>query len=182
MIQWEIDTKHSEIHFKAKHMLISTVTGLFAKFNGHALTTDAHHFADGKIDLSIDVNSIYTNEAFRDEHLKSDSFFAAAQYPTITFRSTAFHPQENNNHFYLQGQLTIKNITKPVDLIVVYGGYATHRGNTRVGFQVSGKINRRDFGLNYNPLLEAGGMIVSEEVEINANIELIKNNIRYEGI
>lgn len=175
MIHWEIDIKHSEIHFKAKHMLISTVTGLFTKFKGHALTTDAHHFADGKIELAIDANSIYTNEAFRDEHLKSEGILAVAKFPSINFHSTTFKPREGKNHFYLEGQLTIKNITRLVELSVQYGGYATHHGDTRAGFQIAGKINRRDFGLNYNPFLEAGGMIVSEEVEINANIELIKS-------
>lgn len=174
MINWEIDAKHSEIHFMVKHMLISTVTDLFTKFTGKAITEDARQFSNGQVNISIDVASVYTNETYRDEHLKSPGFFDIDEFPAITFTSTAFNTTQDNDQFSLQGLLSIKNITKEITLQVIYGGYATHNRHTRVGFQVSGTINRRDFGLSYNPLMEAGGMIVSENVDILANIELIK--------
>lgn len=173
MVNWKIDTKHSEIHFKVKHMLISTVTGLFTKFDGTASTEKINAFEKGKVAIKIETNSVYTNEEYRDSHLKSEVFFDVERFPLITFESTSLSPQRNNE-FLLKGVLTIKETAREVDLKAIFGGAIESEGQYKVGFQVSGKVNRKDFGLIYNPLMEAGGLVVSEEVEIIGNIELIK--------
>jgi len=175
MVKWKIDTQHSEIQFKVKHMLISTVTGMFTRFNGFATTADEYNFANAEVELTIDVTSLHTNEEYRDEHLKSQAFFNIEQFPTITFRSTSLRKSnKKKNTFVLKGLLTIRDATQTVELAAVLDGSAHHEGRQKIGFDVFGNVNRRDFGLSYNPLMEAGGMVVSEEVEIKANIELIK--------
>ncbi|MEH6308005.1 YceI family protein [Olivibacter sp. CPCC 100613] len=174
MTKWEIDPKHSEIHFRVKHMLISTVTGLFTKFEGTVETTDPMDFTHASIRLSIDANSVYTNESYRDEHLKSSSFFDVTQHPTITFHATELSAGEEAETFILKGTLTIKGVAGEVKLHVSFGGTVEEKNQLKAGFQVSGSINRKHFGLTYNPLMEAGGMVVSEEIELAANIELIK--------
>lgn len=174
MIKWKIDTQHSEIQFKVKHMLISTVTGMFTKFDGFANTVDEHNFVDAEVELTIAAASVYTNEEYRDEHLKSEAFFNIKQFPAITFKSTTLRKSKNKNTFILTGLLSIRAITQTVELKIIFGGVAHYEGNQKAGFEVLGSINRRDFDLSYNPLMEAGGMVVSEEVEIKANIELIK--------
>ncbi|MDM8174343.1 MULTISPECIES: YceI family protein [Olivibacter] len=175
MTKWEIDPKHSEIHFRAKHMLISTVTGLFTKFEGTVDTLEPNDFVQASIHLSIDVDSVYTNESYRDEHLKSSAFFDVDKHPYITFRSTELSKDDDNaSTFVLRGMLDIKDMVKEVQFHVSFGGTAEENGRLKAGFQVSGIINRKHFGLTYNPLMEAGGMVVSEEIELAANIELIK--------
>lgn len=173
MVNWRIDTKHSEIHFKVKHMLISTVTGLFTKFNGTASTESLNEFEKGKVFIKIETTSVYTNEEYRDNHLKSDIFFDVDRFPFITFESTSLMHQEKNK-FLLKGILTIKQITREIELNAIFGGAIETEGQYKAGFQVEGKINRKDFGLIYNPLMEAGGLVVSEEVEIIGNVQLIK--------
>ncbi|WP_134088059.1 YceI family protein [Olivibacter sp. XZL3] len=176
MTKWEIDTKHSEIHFKVKHMLISTVTGLFTTFEGTVDTEKPDSFAHASVYLTIDTNSVYTNEAYRDDHLKSSSFFDVAQYPHITFRSTSLEPKDKDGEFILKGMLTIKDVTNEITLLAVFGGMAEEKNTTKAGFQVSGTLNRRHFGLSYNPLMEAGGMVLSEEIALIADVELIKRS------
>jgi polyisoprenoid-binding protein YceI len=173
MVNWKIDTKHSEIHFKVKHMLISTVTGLFTKFNGTASTAGINEFEKAKVSINIETSSVYTNEEYRDNHLKSDIFFDADRFPFITFESTSLMHQQKNE-FLLKGILTIKQIAQEIELKAIFGGAIETEGKYKAGFQVAGKINRKDFGLIYNPLMEAGGLVVSEEVEILGNVQLIK--------
>lgn len=176
MTKWKIDTKHSEIHFKVKHMLISTVTGLFTRFEGTVDTEKSDSFVHASVYLTIDTNSVYTNEAYRDDHLKSPSFFDVAQYPHITFRSTSLQPKDEDGEFVLKGLLTIKDVTKEITLLALFGGMAEEKNTTKAGFQIAETINRRHFGLSYNPLMEAGGMVVSEEIALIANVELIKQS------
>lgn len=173
MVNWKIDIKHSEILFKVKHMLISTVTGLFKKFSGTAHTPHVNEFEGGRVTINIETNSVYTNEEYRDNHLMSDTFFGAEKFPLIKFESTSLK-HKNKDTFILKGLLTIKQITQEVELQAIFGGAIEREGQYKVGFQVSGKINRKDFGLLYNPLMEAGGLVVSEDVEIVGNIQLIK--------
>lgn len=173
MVNWKIDTKHSEIHFKVKHMLISTVTGLFTKFDGTASTEKINEFERGKVSVEIETNSVYTNEEYRDNHLKSDAFFDIEKFPIITFESTSLNPQRKNE-FLLKGILTIKQIAREVELKAIFGGAIESKEQYKAGFRVTGKINRKDFGLIYNPLMEAGGLVVSEEVKIIGNVQLIK--------
>ena len=166
--KWVLDPMHSEVQFKVKHLVISTVTGSFKVFEGH-LTTENDDFKDADISFSLDVNSIDTNQEQRDGHLKSAEFFDSEQYPTISFKSTSFDGEE------LNGDLTIKGITKPVSLEVEHGGSATDfYGNTKAGFEVTGKINRKEFGLTWDGVTEAGSIVVGEDIKLTASIQFAK--------
>ena len=171
-IKWIVDPTHSEVHFKVKHLVISTVTGTFKGFEG-ALTTENDDFQDAEIDFSLDVNSIDTNQVQRDEHLKSADFFNAAEYPQIAFKSTSF--TKDDSDYLLRGDLTVKGITKQVKLNVEFGGSATDfYGNEKAGFEITGKINRKDFGLTWDGITEAGAIVVGEEIKLNINLQFTK--------
>lgn len=171
--KWAVDPLHSEVHFKVKHLVISTVTGSFKSFHGE-LDTDGDDFNNGTISFTMDVNSIDTNQPHRDEHLKNGDFFDAPTYPEINFESTSF--QKNTDGDYkLEGNLTMKGVTKPVHLNVEYGGSEKdQRGNIKHGFEVTGKINRKEFGLTYNALTETGGLALGEDIKLIANIQIAK--------
>jgi polyisoprenoid-binding protein YceI len=170
---WVIDPAHSEIHFKVKHLVISTVTGSFEKFEGSA-TTNGEEWTDAAIRFTADVNSINTNAPDRDNHLKSPDFFDAANYPKLTFTSSSFR-NTGGDSYQLAGDLTIRGITLPVTLAAEFGGKTVDPwGFTRVGFELSGKVNRKEFGLHWNALTEAGSMVVADEVRLQINVELIK--------
>lgn len=172
LTKWAIDTTHTEVQFKVKHLVISTVTGFFKKFTG-SLETERDDFDGALVTVSIDANSIDTHMPDRDTHLKSPDFFAAGEYPTLDFSGQM--KKKTDNQYALEGNLTLRGVTKPVMLSVEYGGTTVDPwGNTKAGFEINGKINRKDFGLNWNALTEAGGMVVSEEVRIHINAELAK--------
>lgn len=165
---WVIDGSHSEISFKVKHMMISTVTGHFEKFNATA-KTDGENFDNADIEVSIEVDSINTKSADRDAHLKSDDFFNAASYPEITFRSDSF---ENGK---LKGMLTIRETTKEVVLEADFNGIAVDPyGQTKAGFELTGEINRKDFGLQWSAVTEAGKIVVADTVKLIIDVQLIK--------
>ena len=173
MSTYKIDAAHSEITFKVKHLMITNVTGNFTKFAGE-LIAEKDDFSDAKISFNADVNSINTNSADRDAHLKSPDFFDAEKFPSITFASTGFK-KVGDSDYKLTGNLTIKDVTKPIELNAEFLGTATDPwGNTKAGFEVSGKINRTEFGLTWNATLETGGVLVSEEVKLQFNIQLAK--------
>lgn len=169
---WAIDAAHSEIQFKVKHLVISSVTGSFTNFSG---TVEAgENFSDSKIIFEADINSISTNNADRDKHLKSDDFFAVDKFPKLHFESTSFI-KGSGDEFILKGNLTMKGVTKVVELKVEHGGVGTDPySQVKAGFEINGVINRKDFGLTWGALTEAGGAVVSDEVKIHANIELLK--------
>lgn len=170
--KWVIDPAHSEVLFKIKHLVISTVTGSFGKFEG-TVSSDGEDFENASIDFRIEVDSIFTNQAHRDEHLRNNDFFEASSYPYIRFQSSSFVKKADG--YKLLGNLTIKNTTQPVDLDVEYGGTMKDQfGNVKYGFEVTGKINRKDFGLTYNAFTETGGLALGEEVKLVANIQLLK--------
>lgn len=171
--KWALDAMHSEINFKVKHMMIANVTGGFTKFNVDA-TTEGEDFTKAKINFSADVNSINTNNEQRDAHLKSADFFDAEKFPHIKFESTGIN-KKSNDEFEMTGNLTVKDVTKPVNLMVNFGGIGKDPyGNTKAGFTIDGKINRKDFGLTWNAALETGGMLVGEELKIQSEIQLAK--------
>jgi polyisoprenoid-binding protein YceI len=171
--KWVIDPAHTEIHFKAKHLVISTVTGSFGKFEGTAISSD-ENFTDPVIEFSADVNSISTNQDYRDTHLKSADFFDAGNFPTLNFKSTGFK-KISDSEAILTGDLTIRGTTKSVDLKVDLGGHVVDPyGNLKAGFELSGKVNRKEFGLTWNALTETGNMVVGDEIRILANVELQK--------
>lgn len=171
--KWVLDATHSEVHFKVKHLVISTVTGTFKKFDG-SFEADSEGFSDAKIDFTLDVDSIDTNQEQRDGHLKSADFFDAGNYPQISFKSVSFKKLSDDD-YELLGDLTIKDITKSVKLAVEYGGSAIDfYGNLKAGFEVTGKINRKDFGLTWNGITEAGAIVVGEDIKLNINVQFTK--------
>lgn len=170
---WSFDPTHSGITFKVKHLMISNVKGSFGEFSGK-VTTHENDFSTAKIELHINTSSINTDVADRDAHLKSADFFDSENYPHIIFVSDKLVPV-GDDEFELKGMLTIKQTTLPVSLNVEFGGLMTDPwGNQKAGFAIEGKINRRDFGLNWNAALEAGGVLVGEDVKISCEIELTK--------
>ena len=169
---WGIDPTHTEVQFKVKHLVISTVTGFFKKFEG-ALETESEDFDGAEVTFSLDANSIDTNQADRDAHLKSADFFAADQYPKLNFKGVL---NKKGDAYSLEGDMTIRETTKSITLDVDFGGIMVDPwGNTKAGFEISGKVNRKDFGLNWNTITEAGGMLVGEEVKILINAQLAKS-------
>lgn len=170
--KWSIDPTHTEVQFKVKHLVISTVTGFFKKFSG-SVESNGDDFDGAAVNFSLDVNSIDTNQADRDNHLKSPDFFAAEQHPTIDFSGTLVKREESE--YKLAGELTIRGTKKPIEFIATFGGTMVDPwGNTKAGFEINGKINRKEYGLTWNALTESGGMVVSEDVKIHINTELAK--------
>jgi len=179
--KWQIDTTHSEVQFKVKHMMISTVTGYFNNFNATVETNSDDDFTTAKIEFTADLSSISTNNEQRDTHLKSADFFDAENHPQVKFVSSKLE-KTGDDEYLLQGDLTIRGTTKPVQLKVEFGGIAQDPwGNTRAGFTVDGKISRKDFGLNWNAVTETGGIVVSDEVRLHANAEFIKQQATVEA-
>jgi polyisoprenoid-binding protein YceI len=171
--KWSLDPAHSEVQFKVKHLAITTVTGSLGTFEGTVETT-GDDFSTAVISFSGDAASISTGSEQRDGHLKSPDFFDVEKSPKITFTSSKFEKVDGSN-FKLLGNLTIKGVSKPISLDVEFGGTQKDPwGNTKAGFTLSGKINRKDFGLAWNAPLEGGGFLVSEEVRILAEIQLAK--------
>jgi len=171
---WKLDPTHSEVAFKVKHLVITTVTGYFRSFDGTVVTEGETDFATGKVNFSVDISSIDTNQAQRDEHLKATDFFDASQHPQMTFTSTSIE-EKGDDEFLLHGDLTIRGITKPTTFHVDFGGTVTdHYGNFKAGFEVSGKISRKEFGLTWNGVTEAGAIVVSDEVKIQASLQFVK--------
>lgn len=171
-MKWEIDPTHSEVLFKIKHLEIATLTGRFNEITG---TVEAEEdFENAVFSFTANVDSINTNDPKRDAHLKSADFFDVGKFPKITFHSTKFK-RIGDATFEIIGKLTIKEITKPTILEIKYGGSNIDPwGNTKAGLKLKGKINRKDYGLVWNAAIETGGFLISEEVKINANIELVK--------
>ena len=167
-VKWNLDKTHSEVQFKVKHMVISTVTGDFSSFDAHAESED-EVFKNAKFEFSADVNSISTKNEQRDAHLKSDDFFNSSEFPKLTFKGSEFDGEK------LKGEITMKGVTKPITLDVDFGGVITDPyGNQRAGFEFTGQLNRKDFGLNWNGTLESGGLVVSDNVKLFVNLEFTK--------
>ena len=173
---WVIDPTHSEIGFKIKHLMITNVSGKFEGFEAE-VQTEGEDFATAQIEAKVNTASINTNNLQRDEHLRNSDFFEVEKYPEILFTSTQIEKIDNDN-FVLHGNLTLKGITKPVKLNVEYSGVTKDPwGGQRAGFMITGKINRGDFGLNFNAALETGGLVLSEEVKINSEVQLVKQAV-----
>ena len=173
MATYKVDAAHSEVTFKVKHLMITNVTGHFGKFDA-TLTADKEDFTDAKVSSEADVDSVTTNNEQRDGHLKSDDFFNAEKFPKMSFESTSI-AKKDDEHYTLEGNLTIRDVTKPVKLDVVYGGTMTDPwGQTKAGFEITGKINRKDYGLKWTAVTEAGGIVVSDDVRLNVQVQMIK--------
>ena len=174
MALWKMDTAHSEVKFKVKHLVISTVTGHFNQYDASA-ETNKEDFSDAKISFEANVNSIDTKNEHRDGHLKSPDFFDVANHPKIEFVSTSLN-SKSGGEFELHGNLTVKGITKPVKLDVVHNGTVKGFGGSFdvAAFEISGKINRQDFGLTWSALTETGGVVVSDDVKFEILAEFKK--------
>src|SRR5690606_12029041 len=165
---WSVDTAHSEIEFKVKHMMISTVTGSFSDFDASIEAAD-DSFKNSKFRFSAKINSISTKNKDRDTHLKSDDFFNAEKFPKLTFESKSFDCEK------MVGDMTIRDVTKEITLDVDFNGIAVDPyGQTKAGFEATGTINRKNFNLNWSAVTEAGSIVVSDKVRLIANLQFIK--------
>ncbi len=173
MATYKIDASHSEITFKVKHLMITNVTGSFQEFDA-TMESAEENFSDAAIQFNAEVKSISTNNEQRDTHLKSADFFEAEKFPTINFVSTSLVPKTGSD-YELNGDLTIKGVTKSVKLNVEFGGTMTDfYGQNKAGFEISGKFNRSDFGLTWSAVTEAGGVVVSDEIKLNMAVQMVK--------
>jgi polyisoprenoid-binding protein YceI len=171
--KWTLDAAHSELVFKVRHMMIANVKGEFRKFYGEIIS-DGTDFTKSSVDVTVDTGSIFTNEENRDAHLKGSEFFDVQNFPTLTFKGNKFR-KVSEDAYKLTGLLEIRGVSKEVELDVEFGGINKDPwGNQKAGFSVSGKINRKDFGLNWNAALETGGVLVSDEVRIAAEVQFVK--------
>lgn len=171
---WKLDPTHSEVQFKVKHLMITTVTGYFKSFDMEVVTDNKEDFTSAsRISFTAAIDSVDTNNQQRDTHLKSADFFDAGNYPEIKFVGKDY--QTNGEEGTLSGDLTIRGTTKPVTVKVEHGGTVVDPyGQTKAGFTVVGKISRKDFGLTWNAVTEAGQVVVSDEIKLNAEIQLVK--------
>jgi len=168
--KWAIDPAHSEVQFKVKHLMISTVTGSFKQFGAEA-ELEGDDLTNAQVSFWADTASIFTNDEKRDAHLRSPDFFDSEQFPKLTFTSTRIEGSGSN--WKVTGDLTIKGVTKPVTLDVEWSGQAKDPwGNTKAGLNLSGKIDRKEWGLTWNAALETGGVLVSDEVRILCEVQL----------
>jgi polyisoprenoid-binding protein YceI len=175
--KWALDPAHSEILFKVKHLMISSVTGRFDRFNG-TVETNGDDMATATVRFSADVNSISTNNEQRDAHLKNGDFFDAEKYPQLTFQSNRLE-KISEEEYVIHGTLTMRGTSKQVVLNAEYGGLTQDPwGNTRVGFSVNGKINRKDFGVSFGAVSETGGVMLGEEVNIQASVQFVKEAVK----
>lgn len=167
---WKVDVAHTSLKFTVRHLTVSEVEGRFKVFNG-TIAAPTSDFNNAKINFEVDVNSINTEDEGRDKHLKSEDFFNAEKYPKMTFTSTSFRKTSGNNYI-LEGNLTIRDVTKKVTFSVVYGGTVKDPwGNVKAGFKATGKISRKAYGLKWNALTEAGGAVVGDDVNMVLNLE-----------
>lgn len=171
---WVLDPLHSEVKFKVKHLMITNVSGSFNQFNV-TVQTEAEDFSRATVSFTADVNSISTGNDQRDGHLKGADFFDAVNHPQVIFKATKFETVDHDGSYELYGDLTIRGITKNVKLEVEFGGIVKDPyGNTKAGFTINGKIHRKEFGLSWDAVTEAGGIVVSDEVRIACEIQLIE--------
>jgi polyisoprenoid-binding protein YceI len=170
---WTVDASHTNVNFVVDYMVVSELEGTFKKYDAK-VTSEKADFSDIKIEFNVDVNSINTENEMRDKHLQSDDFFNAEKFPKLTFKSISMKKVDGKK-YVLEGDLTLRDITKRVKFDVVYGGTVNDPwGNTKAGFKATTKINRMDYGLKYNAAIETGALVAGNEVTLNINTVLIK--------
>ena len=170
---WVLDKVHSNVLFSVTHLVVSDVEGSFKSFDGSMQATKPD-FSDAVINFTVDVSSVSTDNEMRDKHLKSDDFFNADKFPQMKFSSTSFQPL-GNNKYKLSGNLTIRDVTKPVTFDVNYGGQVNAMGGTHAGFKAKTTINRLDYNLKWDKTTEAGGLVVGHDVDITINVDMKKS-------
>ena len=168
---WKLDPTHSEITFSVRHLAISKVRGSFEQFD--VTVTAPENPADATVTATIEIASVNTKQAQRDQHLRTSDFFAADEHPQMHFVSTAFHPNADGT-FVLDGDLTLRGVTKPVSLKGDFGGITVDGyGQTKAGIEATTKINRHEFGVSWNAAVEAGGMTLGDDVTINFDLQFV---------
>lgn len=173
--RWAIDPTHSVVGFKVKHLVISTVTGTFKEFSGQ-LETTGEDFDGASVTFEASIDSIDTGVADRDAHLKSADFFDAENHPKLTFKSTSFK-ESGKGEYDLEGELTIRGTTKTVQLKGTHGGTAVDPyGQTKAGFEITGAINRKEFGLEWSAVTEAGSVVVADKIKLNLDVQVTKES------
>lgn len=171
--KWTLDPTHSELTFSVRHLMITNVKGEFRNFNAE-IESEGDDFTKATVKVDVEANSIFTNNEDRDNHLKSEDFFDAEKYATMTFEGKSLEIVDGGN-YKLTGDLTIKDVTKEISLDVEFGGIAKDPwGNEKSGFSLSGKLNRKDFGLNWNTALETGGVLVGDDVKIAGEVQFTR--------
>jgi len=169
--KWTLDPMHSELGFKIKHLMITNVSGFIKNFHVE-VETEGTDFSKARVKVTADMSSISTNNEQRDAHLRNADFFEVEKYPELTFVSDKVEKTDDDT-FMVHGNLTLKGITKPLSLLVEYGGISKdHYGNEKAGFTVTGKIKRSEWGISFNSVLETGGVALGEEVKLNSEIQL----------
>jgi polyisoprenoid-binding protein YceI len=175
---WAIDTSHTDIAFQARHLMVSKVRGQFTEYTGSV--SIAPNVLDSTVEAVVQLDSVQTKDEKRDAHLKSADFFHVEEHPTMTFKSTGI--RENGSDFYLDGDLTIRNTTHPITFELEFNGVsATPWGGQNAGFSAEAEINRKDWGLEWNVALESGGVLVSEKVKIQLEVELLAPQAEADG-
>lgn len=171
--KWDVDKSHSKVGFSVSHLVIAEVEGKFNNFSGN-ISTSNDNFDDAKIDFTVDVNSIDTDNDARDKHLKSDDFFNAEKFPNITFKGKSM-TKVGDKKYKLIGDFTMRDVTKEIALDVKFNGITKDPwGNTKAGFKITGEVNRFDYGLKWNKTVETGGLVVGDMVSLSINLELAK--------
>ncbi len=174
-VKWTLDKAHSQLQFKVRHMMLTTVTGDFKEFDID-VETEGDDFSTAKISASVNIASVASGSEQRDTHLKSDDFFNAEKFPTLSFAGTSL-THAGDDHWILQGDLTIRDIKKPVSLQVLYMGMIDDPwGNKKAGFEVNGKVSRKEYGLLWNVVTEAGGVVAGDDVRIHCNVQFIRQS------
>jgi polyisoprenoid-binding protein YceI len=174
-VKWVLDPSHTKVGFSVRHFGISETDGFFRNYTG-TVKTEKEDFSDLEVNVIVQIDSIDTNDAQRDAHLKIDDFFSAEKFPEMKFESTRLETTETANEYKIHGNLTIRDVKKPVVFDLEYAGTVPQDpyGNTKAGFFISGSINRQDFGLSFNVLLGTGNLAVSDKVKINIPVQLLK--------
>ncbi|MEP6617395.1 MAG: YceI family protein [Ginsengibacter sp.] len=171
--KWILDASHSEIRFKVKHLMISSVAGQFSDFNA-TVETSGEDFTTAKVHFTAEIKSITTNNEQRDAHLQAADFFDGQNYPQLVFEGKKLE-KISDDAYKMDGTLTMKGISKDLTFNVEFGGQTQDPwGNTRVGFELNGKLNRKDFGISFSMVSETGGILLGEEVKIFANVQFVK--------
>lgn len=174
--KWKLDPAHSELGFKIKHLMITNVSGSFKNF-GAELETEGDDFSKASLTATVDVTSVYTNNDQRDQHLRTSDFFEAEKFPEFSFQSTGIDKGADET-FTLSGNLTMKGVTRPVTLTAGFVGLTKDPwGGERAGFTLTGKLNRTDWGINFNSALETGGVMLGDEVKIHGEVQLVKQGV-----
>ena len=171
---WDLDPSHSEIGFSVRHLMVSKVRGRFGDFSGSFVTAERPE--DSHVEAVVDLSSIDTNSADRDAHLRSADFFDVEQHPTMSYRSTGI--RADGHHWIVDGELSLHGVTLPVPLQLELHGFLPDSpfGDTRVGFTATGEINRDDFGINFNTVLEGGGLGLGNKVQVTLEIEAVRRD------